>query len=245
MPVPVKLTLRESTSAEFPIPVPSRWFVQSISPSSRSTTFRRTQNLVKTRNKTLEDEDIYASSRLSGYLFIFTAYCVTFVSAFKARGDEQKENGTRSLGPGVEELALIPWKVSCTFYGSLAFMIGMIIIVAAHFDGFLLPRLWRHLFKVGVYCSTSSTGLGGFAGLNYNVYFSSWAGLAASVHTFDTWLKDSAKASSISERYVHCGQYASRKDIYDNTSLHISLRRVLFIRFVNERVFGFASSSLA
>ena len=212
MPVPVKLTLRESTSAEFPIPVPSRSFVQSISPSSRSTTFRRTENLVKTRNKTLEDEDIYASSRLSGYLFIFTAYCVTFVSAFKARGDDQKENGTRSLGPGVEELALIPWKVSCTFYGSLTFMIGMIIIVAAHFDGFLLPRLWRHLFKVGgkgelwilslfmgfalfiVYCSTSSTGLGGFAGLNYNVYFSSWAGLAASVHTFDTWLKDSVSS---------------------------------------------------
>ena len=216
MPVPVKLILRDTTSFEFPIPVPSRLLQQQPSSSqwSRSTSFRTTENLVKTRNKTLEEEDIYASSRLSGYLFIFTAYCVTFVSAFKARGDSVKENGTRSLEAG--ELALTPWKVSCTFYGSLAFMIGMIIIVAAHFDRFLLPRLWRHLFKVGgkgevwilsvcmgcalfiVYCSTSSTGLGGFAGLNYNVYFSSWAGLAASVHTFDIWLKDSVSSNCYS-----------------------------------------------
>lgn len=104
---------------------------------------------------------------------------------------------------------LSDWKRKCTLYGSLTSMVAVIFIVALHFDSFLLPQLWRITFKNGsmgectmlafltlfaifiVYVATSTTGLGGYAGLNYNVFFSSWAGLVGCCHTFDLWLVDS------------------------------------------------------
>mmetsp|Transcript_21074 Transcript_21074/g.31196 ORF Transcript_21074/g.31196 Transcript_21074/m.31196 type:complete len:373 (+) Transcript_21074:142-1260(+) len=237
--MPVRVVIREPTNIPFPIPIPSRSLHHStsaLSPSSR-VRGKTINDVLNKRNETLEEEDIYASTRLSGYLFIVTAYCVLFVSAFKDAGEDKNAQDTdfenaqgtdfdssnlKSLQCNPDyadsDLKLTPWKVSCTVYGSLAFMITTITIVTAHYDGFLIPGLWRCLFKVGgkgeililslmmgfglfiVYCSTSSTGLGGFAGLNYNVYFSSWAGLAATIYTFDLWLKDSAKVLSIGER---------------------------------------------
>jgi len=229
--MPVRVVLREQTNP-FPIPIPSssrssiHHSTSALSPLSRlrGSTIN---DVLNKRNETLEEEDIYASSRLSGYLFIVTAYCVLFVSAFKeARENKNAQatyfdysNSNLSLcNPDFtdSDLQLMPWKVSCTVYGSLAFMISTATIATVHFDGFLIPGLWRCLFKVGgkgemlilslmmgfglfiVYCSTSSTGLGGFAGLNYNVYFSSWAGLAATIYTFDLWLKDSVSAEWLS-----------------------------------------------
>jgi hypothetical protein len=203
--MPVKVVLREIHKIGFPLSLTlSQGDSQHsipYSPSSQRKRLRgrRTEDLVRRYNQIASD-DIYASSRLSGYLFIFTAYCVLFVSSFQARNnDRQVEN----------DLTLSTWKFWCTFYGSLGFMIAMIVTIAAHFDSFLCPRLWRFVFKLGskgecfvlsvliafaifmVYCSTSTNGLGGFAALNYNVYFSSWAGLVACSYTMDLWLTDS------------------------------------------------------
>jgi hypothetical protein len=155
------------------------------------------------------EEDVSASSRLSGYLFIFTAYCVLFVSTVKFRQDNKDTDfESESEGPQLSD-----WKLACTLYGSLAFMAVILFIVAVHFDAFMCLRLWRLLFKDGsmgsgiiliilvlfalamVYVSTSMTGLGGNAGLNYNVFFSAWAGLFACFHTFNLWVKSTGTKS--------------------------------------------------
>jgi len=201
--MPVKVVLREINKIGFPLTLSLRDSQHSIPYSTTSPRIRlrgrTTEDLVRRYNQIASD-DIYASSRLSGYLFIFTAYCVLFVSSFQA-----KNSGLQVQN----DLTLSTWKFWCTFYGSLGFMITMVVTVAAHFDSFLCPRLWRCIFKLGskgecvflsvlvtfaiflVYCSTSTNGLGGFAALNYNVYFSSWAGLVACCYTMDLWLTDS------------------------------------------------------
>ena len=167
----------------------------------------------------LSSKDTSASSRLSGYLFIFTAYIVLFVSSIKHE-HTQSENIVRSQNyddthslPSIEE-----WKRLSAIIGSAAISILMVLITLIHFDMVCAPNLWLAIFKDGsygeaiilvllilaslfmVYVSTSVSGIGGFVGKNYNVYFSSWIGFFACSYTLGLW-KTSAISNNVS--YTH------------------------------------------
>lgn len=169
----------------------------SIFTSNQSTSFRRSR---RRRPPSLSTKDISASSRLSGYLFIFTAYVVLFVSSIKFEEKENEANDDNLL-------EINEWKRLCSIVGSASFAGLMVFIVGMHFDLIIAPNLWLAIFKDGsygeallltilvfaaifmVYVSTSVDGIGGFVGANYNVYFSSWIGFFACLYTFDLWKK--------------------------------------------------------
>ena len=184
-------------------------------------------------------EDISASSRLSGYLFIFTAYCVLFVSTVKFRQQYyNRDPDSEAFGDGSSGPELSDWKLTCTFYGSLAFMAIIVFIVLVHFDAFMCHQLWQSLLKDGsmgsgvlltvlftcalfmLFVSTSATGLGGMSGLNYNVFFSAWAGVFACLHTFDLWVRSLGNGDSIMERL---NKSAARTNFYWICTLLFSL----------------------
>ncbi len=198
----------------------------------------RTEELIRRVEARLASNDISASSRLTGYIFIFTAYCVLFVSSIKY---EQPDEGFERINDAVnvleaeiemdmeddngdgdgngndnyngipQPLKLSDWKMKCTIYGSATYIAIIIIIISVHFDRYAFPNFWRNMFKNGsrgectilsilmifsifmLYVSTSTTGLGGFAGAKTNVFFSSWLGCIAAAHTFDLWWIASGK----------------------------------------------------
>lgn len=173
----------------------------------------------------LSSKDTSASSRLSGYLFIFTAYIVLFVSSIKHE-HTQSENIVRSLNyddatdthnlPSIEE-----WKRLSAIIGSSAISILIVLITLIHFDMVCAPNLWLAIFKDGsygeaiilillilaslfmVYVSTSVSGIGGVVGKNYNVYFSSWIGFFACSYTLGLW-KTSAISNNVSYTHAFC-----------------------------------------
>ncbi len=109
------------------------------------------------------------------------------------------------------------WKRLSSVIGSSAFAGLMIFIVGVHFDHIIAADLWLAIFKDGscgeallltilvfaaiflVVVSTSVNGIGGFAGANYNVYFSSWIGFFACLYTFNLW-KKSALENNVSKK---------------------------------------------
>ncbi len=224
--MPVRVVLREPRQSRFP----SLRSPRSLRSSDLDYSSHSRQSPSRSRRRSIENlvmrnsprafgaEDISASSRLSGYLFIFTAYCVLFVSTVKFRQDNKNKSPdeVESEEAQASEPQLSEWKLGCTLYGSLAFMAVIVFIVAVHFDAFMCMRVWQSLFKDGspgsgiillflllcslamAYVSTSTTGLGGSAGLNYNVFFSAWAGVFACFHTFNLWV-ESTGAKSIGD----------------------------------------------
>jgi len=171
-----------------------------ISSQNQNPSFRRG------RMQSLSSRDISASSRLSGYLFIFTAYVVLFVSSFKYESIEDKFTDALAQDVVAEHVIDIKeWKRLSAMVGSASFVGLMVLIVGVHFDTMIARKLWLKIFRDGsmgeaiiltilnlgalfmVYVCTSINGIGGFAGTNYNVYFSSWLGFFACVYTFGLW----------------------------------------------------------
>jgi hypothetical protein len=205
-----------------PEAMPTRVFIRApsddnivLSMSSSSlrsgvTSFRKT-----IRATTLSSKDISASPRLSGYLLIFIAYVVLFVSSIKHEqtvldnDDSIDEEVSKNLPPISE------WKRLSAIIGSASLSGLMILIVLVHFDTFCFPQLWLKIFRDGsfgesiiltllflaarfmVFVSTSLNGLGGVVGKDYNVYFSSWMGFIGCAYTFGLW-KNSAMLNSVS-----------------------------------------------
>lgn len=205
--MPVKFELSEKNLfpiqslevSEHPIS-PTRSITSTSSPGKSKRSIRRTvQEIVESEN-----EDFLQSPRLSGYFFMFTSYMILLISSMKAQNSKEIAN---------PELPVNEWKQKASLYGSVFFITASILIVAGHFDRFLMPSVWKCILKRGsivecvilsmfmtfalflVYAGTSSTGLGGFAGLNSNIYFSSWIGFSACIYTFDLWLKDTQQPS--------------------------------------------------
>lgn len=186
----------------------------SILTSNRPSSHR----LIRRRPPTsLSSKDISASSRLSGYLFIFTAYIVLFVSSMKFEQEEneniqqlQTDQADNYNLPSIKE-----WKRLSAIIGSVTISILMVVIISVHFDMVCAPNVWLTIFKDGsygegfilvllilaslfmVYVSTSVSGIGGFVGKNYNVYFSSWIGFFACSYTLGLW-RTSAMSSNVS-----------------------------------------------
>ena len=79
----------------------------------------------------LSSRDISASSRLSGYLLIFIAYVVLFVSSLQKDDDSNNDGGDNLLLLQISE-----WKQQSSIIGSAAFSGLMVFIVLIHFDTF-------------------------------------------------------------------------------------------------------------
>ena len=175
------------------------------------------------KHLTLSSKDISASSRLSGYLLIFTAYVVLLVSSLQHEQDGktiqiQKDN-YKYYEDDDENTIFLPiseWKRMSCMIASASFAGLMVFIVLIHFDTFFFPQLWLQIFGDGsigegiiltilfvaaiftVFVSTSVNGIGGVVGKNYNAYFSSWMGFFACVYTFGLW-KNNAMLNSVSQ----------------------------------------------
>jgi len=208
--MPVRVVIRDPASLTTPTP-DSPFANRSINSkdptnaiSIRTSFRRRTQDLVRRYSVNhIAAQDVSASDRLSGYLFVFTSYVVLLISSASSRALEEQEI------QGIErDYQLSEWKLECTFWGSATFVGLSGMIIAVHFDTVFLLRVWRALFKDGsrwelalcsllvlgsafmVYLVTSRDGLGGFMLNNSNAYFSSWLGFFACVHTLQTsWCK--------------------------------------------------------
>lgn len=223
--MPVQVVLRDPRRNRFPLsPLPSApsfnatsTFVRHDSVSTTSiesprfslSLRRRTEDIVR-RSQQIVSDDISASSRLSGYFYIFTAYCVLLVSSIK-----EGFNIINVPAPVEGGLQLTDWKMRCVVFGSATYVGLMSAIILMHFDTFTCPSLWRAIFKSEskfegalvsflvvfsiflVYVSTCTAGLGGFAGGKYNVYFSSWVGCIAACHTLNLWLVESVSVKRI------------------------------------------------
>jgi len=220
--MPVQVVLRDPRRNRFPLsPLPStpRDFNASATivrqdsrsgasiDSPRFSIRRRTEDIVR-RSQEIVSDDISASSRLSGYFYIFTAYCVLLVSSIK-----EEFNRIDDPTPVENVPQLTNWKMRCVVFGSATYVGLMSAIILMHFDTFACPSLWRAIFKNEskfegallsvlvilstflVYVSTCTAGLGGFAGGKYNVYFSSWVGCIAACHTLNLWLVESGTTS--------------------------------------------------
>ena len=93
--------------------------------------------------QSLSSRDISASPRLSGYLFIFTAYIVLFVSSMKFAQEEESV---------IYKLAIIEeWKKLSTIIGSASISFLVVLIISVHFDMVCVPNLWLAIFKDGSY----------------------------------------------------------------------------------------------
>lgn len=176
------------------------------------------------KHLTLSSKDISASSRLSGYLLIFTAYVVLLVSSLQHEQDGktvqiQKDlNNYQYYEDDNENTIFLPiseWKKMSCIISSASFSGLMVFIVLIHFDTFLVPQLWLQIFGDGsigegiiltvlfvaaiftVFVSTSVNGIGGVVGKNYNAYFSSWMGFFACVYTLGLW-KNNVLLNSVS-----------------------------------------------
>ncbi len=234
--------------------MPTQVFIRSPDeivrcPSSSSTASQRHSILTPSRQSSirrrpptsLSSKDISASSRLSGYLLIFTAYIVLFVSSMKHEFSEPENS--KQYQYDIVSLPLIQeWRKLSAIVGSAAISFLMVLIIAIHFDMVCAPNLWLKIFKDGsygegifltfltlvslfmVYVSTSVNGIGGFVGKNYNVYFSSWIGFFACSYTLGLW-KISGISNNVSpQSTVHLVYSLFALIIPQNQSL-LSFRR--------------------
>jgi hypothetical protein len=215
--MPVRVVIRDPATLTTP---DSPWANSDLSPhpkdatpntlSLRTSLRTRTQDLVRRYSvNRITAQDISASNRLSGYLFVFTSYVVLLLSSASSSMLEYQET------QGIDgKYRLSEWKLTCTFWGSATFVGLSGMIIAVHFDTIFLRNFWRVVFKDGswgelalctvlmlgsgflVYLVTSRDGLGGFMLTNSNAYFSSWLGFFACAHTLQTcWCKSSDRQS--------------------------------------------------
>jgi hypothetical protein len=169
--------------------------------------------------------DIRASSRLIGYLYVFMASLVLFVSMVRFYQEREEpsnqfrrvlddetnqmpQNNGTDPGNDDEEFdqvfgqSVLAWKLDVAFILACVAVASSLFIVAAHFDTWLLPNLWRKIFQDGsrhernlllflmlfwaatVWVSTSSFSVGE---VQANVYFVSWIAFVSVVMTYNIW----------------------------------------------------------
>lgn len=175
-------------------------------------------------NTGLSSTDIRASPRLIGYLYQLLASTVLLITVVKFYNSSQNETVLtiefeKILSPDFRIINTIEgpvyfWKlVGCAIAGASGATLSLLIVLA-HVDTLVLPRVWYTVFRdgskyeqnllrlillfwvVSLHICTSALSVGQILG---NVYFTSWIAFVAAAMNCGVW-RVSAGYPSIAER---------------------------------------------